>query len=158
MISDNIAKRGQLRSYIAPGAPATRTPCDGSESDLRIEFGFTPRWYHKHLGIDFSERWHVDPLYRRESVVSMRLELNRRFPSLLLGGCEPGNTRATLDGVHGAVLVSGLFGIPSEYYGDNWPATKHAYLSEKQIAALDAPSLPDTPLIAQILELSLIHI
>ena len=27
---------GQLRSYIAPAAPATRAPCDGTEPDLRV--------------------------------------------------------------------------------------------------------------------------
>ena len=150
--SENGIARGQLRSYIAPGAPATRTLCDGTETDLRVEFGFTPRWYHKHLGIDFSQRWHVDPLYRRESVVSMRQELNRRFPGLRLGGDDPARTPATLDGVHGAVVVSSLFGIPAEYYADNWPAAKHAYLSERQIASLDIPSLPDNPVMAQILE------
>ena len=143
---------GQLRSYIAPGAPATRTPCDGTETDLRVEFGFTPRWYHQHLGIDFTERWHVDPLYRHASVVSMRHELNRRFPGLRLGGDDPVRTTATLDGVHGAVVVSSLFGIPAEYYADNWPAATHAYLSEKQIASLDVPAVADNPVMCQILE------
>jgi hypothetical protein len=119
---------------------------------LRVEFGFTPRWYHKHLGVDFSERWHADPLYRRETVVSMRRELNRRFPVLNLGGDDPAGAPATLDGVHGAVVVSGLFGIPAEYYTDNWPAAKHAYLSGQHVAALEIPSLPDTPMMAQILE------
>ena len=57
-----------LRSYIAPGAPATRSPCDGSESPLRIEFGFTPRWYRDRVGVDFSERWHTDPLHRAATV------------------------------------------------------------------------------------------
>ena len=142
---------GQLRSYIAPGAPATRTPCDGTESDLRIEFGFTPRWFHKHLGVDFSERWHLDPHYRRESVIAMRRELNRRFPRLGLGGAEPDDPSPTLDGVYGANIVSGLFGIPMAYYVDNWPAATHAYLSEQDIAALEPPSLPDSPLMAQIL-------
>ena len=82
-------KLHRLRSYIAPGAPATRAPCDGTEPDLRVEFGFTPRWFHERCGVDFSERWHLDPIYRRESLVTMRRELNRRFPSLELGGPEP---------------------------------------------------------------------
>ena len=88
----------QLRSYIAPGAPATRRPCDGTEAALRIEFGFTPRWYRERLGIDFSERWHLDPQYRRETVVAMKQELNRRFPGLGLGGDAPEETPASLDG------------------------------------------------------------
>ncbi len=148
----NAVARTRLRSYIAPGAPATRTPCDGTEAFLRVEFGFTPRWYHKRLGIDFSERWHIDPHYRRETVVAMRHELNRRFPSLNLGGSNPDGAPATLDGVQGALVISSLFGIPAEYYVDNWPAAQHAYRTEAEIEALDVPSLPDRPVFAQILE------
>jgi len=140
-----------LRSYIAPGAPATRKPCDGAERDLRIEFGFTPRWYRAALGIDFSQRWHTDPLYRHETVVQMRRELNRRFPRLNLGGDKPEEWRANLDGVHGGVLVAMLFGIPVEYYADNWPAARQVFLSEKAIERLEVPSLADTPVMAQIL-------
>lgn len=140
-----------LRSYIAPGAPATRAPVDGSEPDLRIEFGFTPRWYRDRLGIDFSEKWHLDPLYRHQTAVAMRRELNRHFPTLRIGG-DPDSARANIDGVHGALVMAMVFGIPAEYYPDNWPAAKHAYMSENQIAALRVPSLPDTPVFAQLLE------
>ncbi len=142
----------QLRSYIAPGAPATRRPCDGTEAALRIEFGFTPRWYRERLGIDFSERWHLDPQYRRETVVAMKQELNRRFPGLGLGGDAPEETPASLDGVHGALLIARAFGIPAEYYADNWPAAVPDHLTGEQIEQLDAPFLPDTPVFAQLME------
>jgi len=142
----------QLRSYIAPGAPATRRPCDGTEPPLRIEFGFTPRWYRERLGIDFSERWHLDPLHRRDTVVAMKQELNRRFPGLGLGGAHPEDTPANLDGVQGALLIAQAFGIPAEYYADNWPAALPRHLTEEEIARLEPPSLPDTPVFAQLLE------
>ena len=142
----------QLRSYIAPGAPATRRPCDGTEPSLRIEFGFTPRWYRERLGIDFSEQWHLDPHYRRGTVVAMKRELNRRFPDLALGGASPEDTPANLDGVHGAVLIARCFGVPAEYYCDNWPASALEHLSEEQVARLEPPSLPDVPVFAQVLE------
>ncbi|HUW62907.1 MAG TPA: uroporphyrinogen decarboxylase family protein [Candidatus Bathyarchaeia archaeon] len=140
-----------LRSYIAPGAPATRAPVDGTEPDLRVEFGFTPRWYRDRLGVDFSERWHLDSLYRHETVVRMRRELNRHFPGLRLGG-DPDSARANIDGVHGALTMAMIFGISTAYYADNWPAARHTYMSEAQIAALEVPSLPDTPVMAQLLE------
>jgi len=54
----------QLISYIAPGAPATRKPATGAEAFVRPEIGFTPRWYRRALGIDFSQRWHEDVDYR----------------------------------------------------------------------------------------------
>jgi hypothetical protein len=119
---------------------------------MRIEFGFTPRWFREALGIDFSERWHLDPLIRRESVVAMRKELNRRFPSLELGGPDPDSTPATIDGIHGALTMSLIFGIGADYYADNWPAARHDYLSEEAIMALTVPDLPNAPVIAQILE------
>jgi hypothetical protein len=59
-----------LISYIAPGAPATRRPAAGGEARLRPEIGFTPLWYRTALGIDFGERWHTDPAYRRDTVGS----------------------------------------------------------------------------------------
>ncbi|MCP4645619.1 MAG: hypothetical protein GY851_34560, partial [bacterium] len=142
----------QLRSYIAPAAPATRTPCDGTEPELRVEFGFTPKWYRESCGVDFSERWHLDPLYRREALVAMRRELNRRFPSLRLGGHDPDSAAGNLDGIHGAMTMALVFGIPVEYYVDNWPAAKHEYLSEETIAALEVPDLPNVPVILQLLE------
>lgn len=142
----------QLRSYIAPSAPATRAPCDGTEPDMRVEFGFTPRWFRESCGIDFSERWHLDPLYRRETTVAMRKELNRRFPSLRLDGGNPGEAPASLDGVHGALTVALIFGIPATYFANNWPAAKHEYLTEEQIAALDVPNLPEVPAFRQIIE------
>lgn len=75
----------QLRSYIALGAPATRHPCDGTEAPLRVEYGFTPRWYHRRLGIDFSARWHLDPVYRHETLLRMRRELDHAFPGIVTG-------------------------------------------------------------------------
>ena len=142
----------QLRSYIAPAAPATRAPCDGTESEMRIEFGFTPRWYRDALGIDFSERWHLDPIARRASVAGMRKELNRRFPALRLGGPDPDAVPATIDGIHGALTVALMFGIGADYYVDNWPAAHHEYLGEQAIEELEVPDLPSVPVMAQILE------
>jgi len=62
----------QLISYIAPAAPAMRRPASGDEPFVRPEMGFTPKWYRAALGIDFGQRWHCDPAYRRETVLAMR--------------------------------------------------------------------------------------
>ena len=141
-----------LRSYIAPGAPATRHPCDGTESALRIEFGFTPRWYRQHLDIDFSERWHEDVLYRAATVEQMRCELRKRFPGIPVGGNFEDMPAANLDGVYGALFVARLFGIPVEYYEDNWPAAEHSYLSETEIMELTPPELSSSPVVTALLE------
>ncbi|MCP4642244.1 MAG: hypothetical protein GY851_17500 [bacterium] len=142
----------RLRSYIAPGCPARRTPCDGSESDMRVEFGFTPKWYRERLDIDFGERWHLDPAYRWETVAAMRRELNERFPGLSLGGPDPERSPPTLDGIHGAVLMSRVFGVPAEYYADNWPAATHDYLSEDALRGLRVLDLSTAPVFVQIFE------
>lgn len=140
-----------LRSYIAPGAPATRTPCDGTESPLRIEFGFTPRWYRDRLGVDFSEKWHTDPLYRAAAVEKMRALLRKTFPDLPIGGdfdrLPPGN----LDGAHGALIVARMFGIGAVYYPDNWPAAGHNHLSESEIAALSPLDPGNNPFFQMVL-------
>lgn len=136
-----------LRSYIAPGAPATRHPCDGRESALRVEFGFTPKWYQQHLDIDFSEHWHEAPVYRGETVTAMRLELRKRFPDIPIAGDFENMSPVNLDGVYGGLLVAKIFGIPVEYYKDNWPATTHAYLSEEVIDKMSCPVLNESPVI-----------
>lgn len=102
--------------------------------------------------MDFSTRWHLDPIYRHDSLVVMRLELNRRFSSLQLGGPEPDTCPGTIDGVHGALTMAMLFGIPVEYYCDNWPAATHAFLTDAQAARLEPPILDNTPVFSQILD------
>jgi hypothetical protein len=141
----------QLRSFIAPACPATRAPCDGSESAMRVEFGFTPRWYHERLGIDFGERWHLDPLYRRETDVAMRKELNRCFPELQPGGPDPDDVPASLNGVHGGAFMTLLFGLPARYDSANWPAALPEYLSPKQAAGLQPPKLEEVPAFSQVI-------
>ncbi|MGC8792954.1 MAG: hypothetical protein ACP5U2_06150 [Bryobacteraceae bacterium] len=72
--------RNQLRSWIPIAAPARREPADGSEPPLRPVFGFEPRWYHNRCGVQFTERWHADPEYRRRTLLLMRAALNQAFP------------------------------------------------------------------------------
>lgn len=142
----------RLRSYIAPAAPATRAPCDGTESPLRIEFGFTPRWYRRHCGIDFGERWHTDPRYRHTTGVLMRQTLNERFPVLQLGGPDPATYGASLDGVYGALLVSMIYGVGVEYYPGNWPAAQHHDLSDEAARRLQPPVLDDSPVFSRLMK------
>ena len=132
----------QLISYIAPGAPATRRPAEGNEPFLRPEIGFTPAWYRQHLAVDFGERFHRDPVYRRQCVVQMLAELRRRFPGTRIGGVD--RTDGPLDlltGTFGACMVAAIYGVPLVYAADNWPNCAHQYLSDEQMAALRPPDL-----------------
>jgi len=70
----------QLRNHIPLAGPATREPCDGTEGRLRVSMGFTPRWYHDRLGVDFGQKWHLDPEYRYTSLVRMKELLHPSIP------------------------------------------------------------------------------
>jgi hypothetical protein len=136
----------QLISYIAPGAPATRRYATGAEPFLRPEIGFTPKWYHQALDIDFGERWHTDPAYRRNAIRAMRAELHRRFPGTTIGGIDrPDTPLDVLTGTYGASFVASLYGIPIVYASDNWPNCEHQYFSDEEADTLEPPDLDDSP-------------
>lgn len=113
---------------------------------MRVEFGFTPKWYRETLDIDFSERWHEDPRYRAGTVLAMRRELNRRFPELGLGGAETPENAWTLDGVYGALPVAMMLGAEAEYYSDNWPAARIHPLDAEAAGRLEPPDLDNCPI------------
>ena len=128
-----------LFSYIAPAAPATRRPARGDEPDFRPEIGFTPKWYRKNLDIDFGERWHKDPAYRRDTVIAMRDLLLSKFSGFPIGFLEDAPDLIT--GVFGGCTVAGIFGIPIIFSDFNWPLCAHEYLNTDEIKNLTAPDL-----------------
>jgi uroporphyrinogen-III decarboxylase len=143
----------QLISYIAPSAPATRRPATGAETFLRPEIGFTPGWYRAALGIDFGERWHKNIDYRRETVLTMRAELRRRFPGTAIGGIDHTDTPLDLlTGAYGGCAVAAIFGLPIVYVADNWPNVEHRYLSLEEMASIEPPDLDASPFFQQLLE------
>jgi len=136
----------QLVSYIAPGAPATRRPAVGDEPFLRPEIGFTVRWYHEALGIDFGARWHTDPAYRRDALTAMGRELKRRFPGLNIGWvADPDHPLDLLTGAFGGCVVAAIYGVPIVYSRDNWPDTAHQCLSDEEVDRLEPPDLDTNP-------------
>ena len=137
-----VRKPRQLISYIAPSAPATRRPAEGWEAFLRPEIGFTPKWYHEALGIDFGRRWHTDPAWRRETVLAMRGELRRRFPRSSIGGIDRGDAPLDLlTGTFGGCVVAGIYGVDIVYAEDGWPACAPPYLTAAQADRLRPPDL-----------------
>jgi len=143
----------QLISYIAPGAPATRRPAEGDEPFLRPEVGFTPKWYRERLKIDFGQRWHVDPAYRRQTVVAMRDHLRQRFPGTCIGGIDrPDAPLDLLTGVYGCTAVAAIYGMAVIYAEDNWPNCEHRYLSDHEADTLEPPDLDTNQFFQQLLE------
>lgn len=141
--------RGQLISYIAHAAPATRRPGAGNEPYLRPEIGFVPRWYAQALDIDFGQRWHTDPQYRRDTIVVMADETRRRFGRHAAIGESQMREDGVLDvltGTFGTLLVAGIYGAPVCYRSDDWPSTApRQLLSDQQAFSLEPPSLDDSP-------------
>ncbi len=136
----------QLISYIAPGAPATRRPAVGDEAFLRPEIGFTPKWYREALGIDFGERWHTDPECRRDAMVRMGRELQRRFRGTGIGWVDdPEEPADLLTGTFGACTVAAVYGVPIVYADDQWPTSAAQHLSEEDVDALAPPDLDCNP-------------
>jgi len=141
-----MSKTCQLISYIAPAAPATRRPATGNEPFLRPEIGFTPKWFHDAQGLDFGERWHTDPAYRKQSIIAMRAELKQRFPHSAIGGInQPDLPLDLLTGTFGALTIAGIYGVPIRYTSDGWPACEAAYLGDEATDLLEPPDLENNP-------------
>lgn len=140
-----------LISYIAPAAPATRRAGTGNEPYLRPEIGFTPKWYCEHVPfnggkIDFGERWHTDPAYRRETILAMREVLRERFAGTSIGHAdEPDRPLDVLTGTYGGSLIAAIFGVPVIWAPDNWPNAAHQYLSDAEMASIEPPDLDTNP-------------
>ena len=151
----NSSAPRQLISYIAPGAPATRRPARGDDPYLRLELGFTPKWYREAAGVDFGAAWHQDPAVRRAALEAMREILDRRFPGADIGA---GDGPDLLTGVYGACAVAGIYGLPVIYAPDQWPTCAGPYLDDDAMDRLEPPDLDRNPffqrLMAQVDEIA----
>ena len=144
---------GQLISYIALSAPATRRPATGDEPFLRPEIGFTPRWFHESPGIDFGERWHTDPAYRRDTIIAMAREVRKRFGRSSIGCLqEPDKPMDLITGAFGSCPVAAIYGVPIVYAEDNWPNSAHEYLTTEQVDRLEPPDLDSNPFFCDLME------
>lgn len=141
----------QLISYIALGAPATRRPATETLPFLRPEIGFTPNWFHQVLGIDFGEKYHIDPEYRKQSLVAMREEIDNRFPENQIGKHED-ESPDLLTGLFGACSVAAIYGVPVRYEKDQWPVNEHVHISDGEMSDLQPPDLSVNPFFQKIME------
>lgn len=142
----------QLISYIAPGAPATRRPSTGRLPFLRPEIGFTPKWYHQLLDIDFGEKWHTDPDYRKQTYQKMRHELDTRFPGCKIGAHGDDEVPDLITGVYGACAIAAIYGVPPRYAADQWPVSEHVYLTDDQMVAIKPPRLENNPFFRSLMD------
>lgn len=146
----------RLRNHIPLSGPATREPCTGDEPFLRVSLGFVPRWYHKRLGIDFSQQWHTDPVHRYDTLVAMKTFLHEIFPAVAyfeprFNGNNIEETCATISGVHGIKLIPMVYGLEAQYFEDNWPDNLPGdVLSKERLSQPDPFDVAETPVMKQL--------
>jgi Uroporphyrinogen decarboxylase (URO-D) len=138
----------QLRNHIPISGPARREAADGSETDMRVSLGFEPAWFSRRFGIDFSESWHRDPYYRHQSLVKMKGELHRLFPSILYWNPDEKDDTWTLSGAYGAYVIPQVFGCILQYEFDRWPLIiERPSLSLAELANVDIDQLMDASIL-----------
>jgi len=133
----------KLRNHIPISGPARREPTDGTESDMRVSLGFEPGWFYQRCGVDFTERWHQNPFYRHDSLVKMKRELCKSFPSVSYWSEDYKDDLATISGCYGAYVIPKVFGFPLVYKEDRWPEIdkNKEKLSIKEIEKLDVDEI-----------------
>ncbi len=146
------AARTQLRCWIPIAAATRREAADGTEARLRLVVGFEPRWYHVRCGVEFTERWHTDPEYRRRTLIAMRGELLRAFPEIAQWSGPEERDVATIAGCYGICVIPALFRVPLRYYADRWPDFEPGHhLSDERLERLDAGALLAGPFVENLL-------
>ncbi len=133
-----------LRNHIPVGGLSTREPADGTEGSFRVSLGFEPAWYHQRCGVDFTVRWHEDPVHRSRMLRRMKAELKRAFSSVPCW--DSSNREGTLSGVYGIGVVARAFGMSLVYAPDRWPTLDPAgRLSVREIERLEADRVLESP-------------
>ena len=141
----------QLRHHIPMGGTGSRELADGSESPMRVSLGFEPAWYHRRCDVDFSERWHTDPVYRYESLKKMKAELTKRFPMVSYWDNTNEEDLATLSGCYGIYLIPAVFGFSLRYTADRWPLLDPGrHLSVGEVERLDVKTLIEGPFVEEL--------
>jgi hypothetical protein len=141
----------KLRNHIPISAPARREPADGTEPPFRVSLGFEPAWFTRRCDVKFTDRWHLDPEYRCETLKSMKAQLHRAFPSVPYWDPDNDQDLATISGVYGAYPIAHAFGIPLVYGEDRWPALNpERRLSLEAIENLEANRVLNSPVVEDI--------
>jgi uroporphyrinogen-III decarboxylase len=142
----------KLRNHIPISGPARREPADGTESDMRVSLGFEPTWFHRRCGINFSEKWHINPFYRYASLIKMKKELCQKFPSVSYWSEEYKDDLATISGCYGAYVIPKVFGFPLVYEKDRWPVLdkNKEKLTEKEMEKLNIDNILSNPFVEEL--------
>jgi hypothetical protein len=114
------------------------------DPDLKIHVSFSPDWFSRRMGLDYGERWHRDPLYRRGSFVAMAGTLNAEYPELQLGG-DPDSIIGGLSQIDSCAFLAALFGQDIQFSPEGWPVNTGAHIGDRDAEALEAPAFKNHP-------------
>lgn len=116
----------------------------------KVHVSFSPDWFCRRMDLDYGERWHRDPVYRRESFVAMARALNAEFPGLRLGG-DPDAIRGGLSQIDTCALVAALFGQEILFARDQWPENRRRLLDDSAVERLEVPRLFAHPVFEELM-------
>jgi len=134
---------GRLYPYI-PFASSLVWNRGSARHATKVHLSFSPDWFCRRMDLDYGERWHRDPVYRRESFVAMARVLNAEFPELCLGG-EPEAIRGGLSQINTCALVAALFGQEILFARDQWPDNRRRLLDDPAADRLEVPGITAHP-------------
>ena len=105
---------------------------------------FSEAWLHERYGLEFGERYFMDPLFRTEQDREARRLLHERFGALGLGQKDPA-AQPHLE-ICGHRFLPALLGCKILYQSDQPPAVQHLLSSSaREIAAILKPDLTANP-------------
>ncbi len=113
---------------------------------MKYDVTFHPSWWHKNVGIDFTQDFFDDPEYRMDCDVKMRRALYDHFGAYGLGEKDP-QKRPLLgtDLLAAGYLHSQIMGCDIIYQADNSPQVVCRKIDAEEIAGIHAPKLEESP-------------
>ena len=111
---------------------------------------FSPKWYHDRFGLDFTERFWLDPIARTELNRTMRRVLRETFPDVGLGEADP-KPIPTID-AYGHRFMSAYWGCQIHYQPDQAPAAIALDDPAEQVESLQPPAMGTSPVVERALK------
>jgi hypothetical protein len=106
---------------------------------------FSPKWYHDRFGLEFTERFWLDPIARTELNRSMRRVLRETFADVGLGEADP-KPMPSIE-AYGHRFMSAYWGCQIHYQPDQAPAAIALDDPAQRIESLQLPTIDPSPVV-----------
>lgn len=111
---------------------------------------FSPTWFNRNYGMDFSESTWDNPIERVERGREMARLQYDRFSDVGLGCAEPGPAPVFSD-AYGNYFMPALFGCPVSYHEDQAPASQALEATIEDLRELEVPDFDTNPVMRRAL-------